>query len=201
MTSSDWLNLKFTLKWLVRFYISSHLIGCLLQVKGRPLLRQFFFIQLGVLQEKLGEHKFVYWQKRNEVNSIILLCIAKPYVQSWEWFAFYFWQKHIWVHNDHGRISLKYYNRTCNNLKLYRTFFLTVFIWEERKSLMSIIIACMGKIAGSVLLKLFINGYERWHTIDAPKHERDSIFKPKQHNYNQWSQRIRKKSHVQSNLC
>ena len=29
-------------------------------------------------------------------------------------------------------------------------------------------IACMKKIAASILLNLFINGIVRWHTTDAP---------------------------------
>ena len=40
----------------------------------------------------------------------------------------------------------------------------------------------MGNIAASVLLKLFINGNNRCQTTDAPlEHERNSIFKCKQH--------------------
>ena len=38
------------------------------------------------------------------------------------------------------------------------------------------------KIAASVLLNLLISGDERWHTTEAPlAHERNSIFKCKQH--------------------
>ena len=37
--------------------------------------------------------------------------------------------------------------------------------WEKEKTG---IIVCMGKVAYSVLLKLFINGNERCHTNDAP---------------------------------
>jgi len=39
------------------------------------------------------------------------------------------------------------------------------FIWVKGKSLGST--ACMGKIAASVLLMLFINGNEIWHTTDT----------------------------------
>ena len=39
-----------------------------------------------------------------------------------------------------------------------------------------------GKIAASVLLKLFISSNERCHTTDAPlAHEQKSFFKCKQH--------------------
>jgi len=42
-----------------------------------------------------------------------------------------------------------------------------------------------GKIAASVLLKLFISGNERYHTTNAPlAHEWTSIFKCKQHTIN-----------------
>jgi len=36
-------------------------------------------------------------------------------------------------------------------------------------------IVSMGKIAASVLLKLFINGYEKCHITDPLAHERNSI--------------------------
>jgi len=39
-------------------------------------------------------------------------------------------------------------------------------IWENGKSLEGIV--CMGKIAASVLLNLFINDNKRCHTTDAP---------------------------------
>jgi len=41
--------------------------------------------------------------------------------------------------------------------------------------------ACMGKIAASLLLKLFTSSNERCHTTDAPTpaYERNSIFKCK----------------------
>jgi len=43
-------------------------------------------------------------------------------------------------------------------------------------------ILCMGKIAASVLLKLFINGNAKCHSIDALlSHKRRSIVKCKQH--------------------
>jgi len=35
---------------------------------------------------------------------------------------------------------------------------------------------CMGKIASSVLLKLSVNGNERCHTTDVPKHMRGALF-------------------------
>jgi len=48
----------------------------------------------------------------------------------------------------------------------------------KRKALMKH--SLHGKIAASVLLKQFISGNERYHTTD-PVHERNSIFKCKQH--------------------
>jgi len=41
-------------------------------------------------------------------------------------------------------------------------------IYSKKKEKIVGITACMGKIAASVLLELFITGTERCHTTDAP---------------------------------
>jgi len=63
---------------------------------------------------------------------------------------------------------------------------MTQIIWKGKYQS----IVCMGKIAASVLLKLFINGFKRWHTNDAPSAWAELYFQMLT-TYNSWSLKTR----------